>query len=183
MKRVSFDTSSNLFHSSGGVYLDTPDEARKCFGSREILFHAASAFVIGEAAVHQFLEPRAFCDFLCQADELISYNGRVWDLRVMENVLGYVAMTDICCKPHHDLMGWRTSSGLKKAVETVLAISPSVFEEVQSDRNQILSAEGKVDQFQASHLANTYRDAKFTALLWDRYSLSGDTHRTFYNGD
>src|SRR5262245_11335909 len=45
--------------------------------------------------------------YLATADELVSFNGRRWDLLILENLCGRERIRkELWSKPHHDLHGW-----------------------------------------------------------------------------
>lgn len=113
-----------------------------------------------------------------EADEIITFNGRVCDFIVLEKLVGINAMKCLWQRPHHDLSGWQGYYSLNSAVSKFLPNIAASFDQVQSDR--LVEILDSLDsQFIAGHLANTYRDVKFTFALFERYLASGDSEQTF----
>jgi hypothetical protein len=187
MKRVCFDTGSNYFSDLHGLTLE-PSEARCYFKNKEFEFHAATTFDSSSRKFKDFTDHKKLFDYLLRADEIITYNGRMCDLVVLEKLVGVEAMVNLWRKPHHDLRSWRGAFGLKNAVTRFLPDIAESFDSVETDRLAKIRnlydgkfIAGHDGDFIAEKLANTYRDAKFTFALFRRYLASGDSECTFHN--
>jgi hypothetical protein len=187
MKRVCFDTGSSYFCNLHGLTLE-PSEARCYFKDTNFSFHAATTFDSYSRKFKDFTDHKKLFAYLLQADEIITYNGRMCDLIVLEKLVGVEAMVNLWRKPHHDLSSWNDAFGLKNAVYRFLPDIAASFETVQIDRLAKIRnlydgkfIEGHDGDFIAEKLANTYRDSKFTFALFRQYLKSGDSDRTFHD--
>jgi len=177
MKRVCFDVGSNYFHNPLHGFLDTPDEARAYFSEETFRFHGATAYESSTRRFRDFTDFRKLFDFLASADEIITFNGRICDLIVLEKLIGHEAMQRVWQKPHHDIAGWRLNWKLENAVKELLPKLAPTFEPVLSERFEKIH--DRFDNNTALALANTYSDTKFTYALFRLYEKSGDSGRTF----
>jgi hypothetical protein len=107
MRRICFDIESNYF-APKTVGINEPWEARAGFEGKTFRFDAATAFDSAVKKYCDFTSPRKLFELLLKADEIVTYNGRVCDLIVLEKTLGINDMARVWRKPHHDLIGWRS---------------------------------------------------------------------------
>lgn len=185
MRRICFDVASNFCHdlARSGAYINEPWQARIYWENKTPEFHAATAFDSSAKAYRSFTDHRRLFDLLVKADEIVTYNGRVYDLIVLEKLVGEEQMASIWRKPHHDLIGWHPDGcnwklTLEKAINDLLPKRAEFWETIRSER---LAKIHKTvhDDFFAGHLAETYRDVKFTMALFRLYERSGSTRNTF----
>lgn len=180
MKRICFDTGSNYFYNSLNGFMNEPSQARWHFEDKTFKFYAATTFDSSSRRFKDFTDYRKLFAHLLKADEIITFNGRTCDLIVLERLIGVDAMKNLWQKPHHDLRGWQGYHSLKSAVSKFLPSTVGAFDQVESDR--FARIRNSLDsEFVASHLANTYRDVKFTWALFRKYQASGDSEQTFRN--
>lgn len=180
MRQICFDIGSSYFHNPFDGYMDKPSQARWYFEDKTFRFHAATTFDSSSRRFKDFTDYKRLFEYLLKADEIITFNGRICDLIVLEKLIGIDAMKKIWQKPHHDLRGWQGYNSLKGAVSKFLPNVAASFDKVQSDR--FAKIRNSLDsEFVAEHLANTYRDTKFTFALFRRYSASGDSEQTFHD--
>lgn len=180
MKRVCFDIGSNYFHDPLQGFMNEPSQARCYFVDKTFKFYSATTFDSSSRQFKDFTDHKKLFAYLLRADEIITFNGRTCDLIVLENLVGVEAMGALWRKPHHDLRGWQGYHKLETAVSKFLPGIAASFESVQSDRfAKLRNALDK--EFVAKHLANTYRDVKFTFALFTRYLASGDSECTFHD--
>jgi len=180
MRRICFDTGSNYFHNTLHGFLNGPSDARWYFEDKTFSFYAATTFDSSSRRFRDFTDYQKLFAYLLKADEIITFNGRTCDLIVLENLVGTEAMKSLWQKPHHDLRGWQGYHSLKSAVSKFMPKAAASFDQVESDRfAELRSSLGS--EFVAGHLANTYRDAKFTFALFRRYLASGDSEQTFHD--
>lgn len=125
----------------------------------------------------EVLNPQDLLSYLLMADEIISFNGRTYDLISLEKLLGSELVQPIWNKVHHDLKGWR-EQGLKNSIRVAEPHLYPIFESTFENRFAELHSSGKTD-FISHHLANTYRDTKFTYELFLKYLESKDFEFTF----
>jgi hypothetical protein len=97
---------------------------------------------------------------LVKADEIVTYNGRAWDLIVLEKLLGEEQMASVWRKPHHDLIGWGRDNcnwklKSKDAVRELLPKRALLWEAVKSERLSKIQKDVP-DELIADHLADTY---------------------------
>jgi hypothetical protein len=178
VKRVCFDIGVSHWRRPGSPFLNTPDDARDYFSEETVVFRAATAYDSLTRKYKDFTDYRKLLDCLDTADELISFNGRIWDLIIIEKLAGEDAMKSVWQKPHHDLAGWHVNWKLENAVKELPPHIASSYESIQSERLRKICNRVNNDLV-ASHLANTYRDTKFTYALYRMYAKSGETDRTF----
>jgi len=168
---------------ASGVALNEPWEARVGFEGHTFRFHAATAFDSTARNYRHFTDYKKLFEFLLRADEIVTFNGRVCDLIVLEKLIGEKEMASIWRKPHHDMVRWRfdVKVGLRKASEELL---PKMFPSWESAKDKRLEKikDRYRNEFIADHLADTYRDTKFTYALFHLYEKSGDTQNTFHDG-
>ena len=177
-RRICFDIASNFYYSPLHVWLRGPNDARRHFIDHQFRFDAATAF---NAVTHEFVDFtdfEHFYEFLLSADELISYNGRLCDLVVLESLIGEDHMKGIWSKPHHDLSGWQNIFPLKESIRHHLPNLVSRWDTELEDRRIKLSTSNRED-FLVSRLADTYRDSFFTYQLFKKYLEGGERERTF----
>lgn len=175
MRRACVDIASNWFKHPLTAWVSTPDEARDHFAGTRFRFDVATVFS-GIDRFKDFTNYMRLFECLLEADEIISFNGRICDLIVLESLIGREPMQEVWRKPHHDLLGWRGHS-LLRAVRAGCPEIADTFEHVRLDRRAELEA--SCDENLANALAGTYRDARFTFALFERYIASGDSDHTF----
>jgi hypothetical protein len=178
MRRVCFDIGSSYYHDGRRGYLNTPDQARSHFADTVLRFYAATAFDSSNEQFHDYTDHQELFVCLRDADEIISFNGRTCDLIVLEKLVGDEAMKGVWQKPHHDLKGWRGYSSLRSAVSNLLPDQFASFDEVERDHLSELRTSIE-DEFIAEHLANTYRDVRYTFALFQLYMDSSESSCTF----
>lgn len=175
MRRMCFDTASNYHRHFTDPYLNTPDDTRAFFRARygEVLprFLRATVFDSSTKRYRDFTDYRKLFDFLITADELISFNGRIWDLVILEKLVGEDSAQQLRQKPHYDLMGMRNKSGLRSNINESLPNRALIFEKVETDRLEKIRHRFDLDT--AMSLANTYRDTMFTYMLFREYERCG----------
>jgi hypothetical protein len=180
MKRVCFDIGSNYFYNGLYGFMNEPSQARCYFEDKTFKFYAATAFDSSSRRFRDFTDYKKLFAYLLKADEMITFNGRTCDFIVLERLVGTEAMRSLWKKPHHDLRGWGGEFKLASAVSEFLPNIKASFDTVQSNRlDQIRKSYG--NEFIAEHLANTYRDTKFTWVLFQKYLASGSSEHTFHN--
>ena len=177
MKRVCFDIGSSYFHNSLDGFMNEPSQARQYFEGKTFRFYAATTFDSSSRRFNDFTDHKRLFAYLLRADEIITFNGRTCDLIVLEKLVGVEAMKPLWHKPHHDLRGWQGYNSLRSAVSKFLPNIAASFETVQTER-QAKIRNSFDSEFVAEHLANTYRDTKFTFALFERYLASGDSENT-----
>jgi RNase_H superfamily len=182
MKRVCFDIATNLYRDpTRNAWLNSPEDARECFQEQTCKFHAATMFD-SDKKYNSFSHHEELFAYLVNADEIITFNGRIYDLIALEHLIGESSVRALWEKPHHDLHDWRGQQSLRGAVERFLPELAPSFETTRKDRLDEIS-KSYDNGFIASHLADTYRDVKFTYALFEKYRDSGGTDRTFYDGN
>ena len=105
MRRICFDIGSSYYRGYG--WLEGPEESRGYFKGTTFRFHAATAFDDANQIYRNFTDSNELFDYLVEADEIITFNGRKCDLIVLEHLIGEDAVKALWRKPHHDLSGWR----------------------------------------------------------------------------
>lgn len=178
-RRICFDISCSLFHPKTHGYLNTPDQARDYFREQNPQFWGATAFDSTTRKFRDFTDCRKLYDFISGADEIITFNGRVYDFIAIEKLTGAETMQGIWRKPHHDIVGWRLSGSLENAVKEMLPKLAPSFESAQTERFEKIRS--RFEENTARALANTYRDTKFTYALFRLYESSGECGRTFFD--
>lgn len=178
MKRVCFDIACNAFHNFRDGWLGDPITARQYFEQKDIRFYAATACVCEAEDFIDFTDFGDLLGCLAGADEIVSFNGRVYDLIMLEKLVGRDAASAVWEKPHHDLAGWRGCHSLKEAVSRFLPQLAASFESAWVARRSDLLHASHSD-FQRDQLAGAYRDSKFTRALFRQYVMSGDNDFTF----
>lgn len=174
-RRICFDIASNYYLGLG--WLEGPAEAREHWRGRSFTFHAATAFDDASQRYSNFTDCNELFAYLAGADEIISFNGRKCDLIVLEHLVGEEAVGALWRKPHYDLTGWRGRWSLRDAIAD-LPVLASSFETVRVERLAEIGG-SYTNDFVAGHLADTYRDVKFTYELFQRYVASGDSDCTY----
>ena len=177
VRRVCFDIGSNYYWSSLKGFLNEPSQSRACFQDKKLKFHAATTFDSYTRKFTDFTDPKSLLDHLQSAEEIITFNGRTCDLIVLEKILGEEALASVWNKPHHDLRGWKGFS-LADSVKSALPNKVGLFESTERKRLSTL-LKGTCDEFIRGHLANTYRDTKFTYALFLEYLKTGSREYTF----
>jgi hypothetical protein len=177
MRRACLDIASNYFKSSLTAWITTPDDARDYFRVERFRFDGATVFDSPDHAT-DFVDYSLLFEYLSKADELISFNGRTCDLIVLEKLIGRDRMDALWRKPHHDLQGWRNTH-LKGSLRKECPEIAPMWEEVEVKRRVELG--NAYDSFTADRLAGTFRDAKLTFALFERYLASGDSSHTFHD--
>jgi hypothetical protein len=180
MRRVCLDTASNYFHNRLSGFLNTPAQARAHFNDKTFTFHAATTFDSSSRKYRGFTDYKELFGYLLKADEIITFNGRTCDLIVLENLIGEGPMRSLWQKPHHDLRGWRMNFSLKGAASDLLPDMKASWDTVKSERLAKIRKSSDND-FVANHLADTYRDVRFTLALFCLYEKSGDKEYTFHD--
>ena len=176
MRRICFDIACSLYRDYTDPFLNEPANARSFFENQDAKFHAATAFDEAEQNYRDFTDPQELFNFLVGADEIITFNGRVYDLILLEMVLGKTVLSELWKIAHHDLWKWRGFGGLHATIQYVFPSLAKSFESEFADRLDTLFA---LEPSLANHLANTYRDTKFTYLLYREYAASGESSNTF----
>lgn len=184
MKRICFDIASNLWIPRECGFINEPSQAREIaryrFKDKPCKFWAATAFDASTQESDDFTDYNKLYEYLARADEIITFNGRTYDLVVLEELVGKEAMWNLLRKPHHDLRGWKMNFSLRGAIASLLPQIALSYDDILSNRSTEL-----LDLFDdeniISRLADTYRDAKFTLALFEQYEASGDTCYTFRN--
>jgi hypothetical protein len=182
--RICFDVSCNLYKPKEDGFFCEPDQARIYFldKTRRPRFNAASAFDDSHGQYLDFTDRNELFECLAEADELVTFNGRLYDLVALELLMGEDRAKILWGKCHHDLCGWRDSFSLDAAVNAVLPNLAPSFESIRAQRELDLRNAG-MDEFFAIRLANTYRDCRCTYALFQRYLKSGDSDRTFFDSN
>ena len=178
MRRVCFDIESN-YYAPKTVGINAPWEARAGFEGKKFRFDAATAFDSSAKSYRDFTDPRKLFDLLLRADEIVTYNGRVCDLIVLEKIIGVDEMAHIWRKPHHDLIGWGFDWNvtLEEAAKKLL---PRKFASWDASKSERLEKIRKAHpEFVAEKLAGAYRDARFTFALFRLYEKSRDRCHTY----
>ncbi len=180
MKRIAFDIACNYYKDQSAGWIDRPGQAREYYREKPPKFHAATALDATTQQSTDFVDPRQLLDCLLGGDEIITFNGRIYDLILLENIAGPDAVRALWMKPHHDLAGWHYYWKLKDAIRFELGDDAAAsYDPVKEARlNEI---RGSYDEFIADQLSGTYRDAKFTLDLFERYRLSGKISQTFHD--
>lgn len=182
MRRICFDISSSYyFHGpSRGGYLNDPSDARDFFEGRTFRFHAATAFDSTARRFRIFTDYKKLFNCLLTADEIITYNGRICDLIVLDKLVGAEKAECLWRKPHHDLIGWGCDwkRKLPEAVKMLLPSKAASWKTLADQRFVMLKGTIHND-FVAGHLAETYRDTWFTRALFRLYEKSGNYSHTF----
>jgi hypothetical protein len=158
--------------------MNTPAQARDYFDSKTFKFHAATVYDSSNRKYKGFTDHNELFDYLLKADEIITFNGRICDLIVLEKLVGEESIRSLWRKPHHDLCGWRLEFRLKRAISNLLPDMAVSWETVKSERLAKI-CKSLDNDFVADHLADTYRDVKFTLALFRLYERSGDKEYTF----
>ncbi|HEU5351478.1 MAG TPA: hypothetical protein VFU55_07755 [Terracidiphilus sp.] len=172
---MCFDTASSYFHDFRDGFLTTPDDARAYFRNQTFEFHAATVFDSSTRRYRDFIDYRKLFDFLITADELVTFNGLICDLIVLEERMGGKEMVQqLWQKPHYDIAGVNNYQSLPDTISIRLPKKASSFSAVEFDRLEKIR--GRFTDFQSEHLANTYRDAKFTYMLFREYERRGWLH-------
>ncbi len=86
MKRVSFDLASGTRFPKYD-FRNTPADARLLVPDEQIVFQAGTAWLDDPEKGIDFFDACAFAAFLANADEIISFNGRVYDLILLERLI------------------------------------------------------------------------------------------------
>jgi hypothetical protein len=182
-RRACFDIACS--YNTGRGWLEGPNEARSHFRDivdevRKCRFHfwAATVFDDSTQQYADFTDQHELFEFLVDADEIITFNGRKYDLVVLEYLVGEEPAKAIWGKVHHDLTGWRGYWSLEQAAKHLLPEMASGFESTLSERWAELGSPDS-DSRKFNDLAGTYRDVKFTYALFLEYLKSGDSDRTF----
>ena len=157
MKRVCFDIACNAFHNFRDGWLGDPITARQYFEQKDIRFYAATACVCEAEDFIDFTDFGDLLGCLAGADEIVSFNGRVYDLIMLEKLVGRDAAS---------------------AVSRFLPQLAASFESAWVARRSDLLHASHSD-FQRDQLAGAYRDSKFTRALFRQYVMSGDNDFTF----
>jgi hypothetical protein len=183
-RRICFDIACSYWPASG--WRKEPNEARSRFldfvdkANKPLRFWAATTFDDSNGQYKDFIDHKDLFAYLVDADEMITFNGRVYDLVVLENLVGEEPAKALWGKPHYDLAGWHIEWGLKRATEYFLPDLASSFESTFTERRAELGAPDADDR-RLNDLAGTYRDVKFTYALFEKYLKSGDTDRPVYD--
>lgn len=178
MKRICFDIGSNLFHDFRDGFISEPSQARLYYAGKPCRFDAATTFDSSSREFKNFTDYNELFAGLLKADEIITFNGRIYDLIVLQKLVGDHSMKELLRKPHHDLCGWRDYE-LKRSISIVLPDMAASFDAVYSERAAELG--DSYNESLTPKLANTYRDVKFTYALSEQYLVSGNSEYTFLN--
>lgn len=179
MRTVCFDTASDYYHNSLLGYLNSPRQAREQFRGKSFKFYGATAFVHETDQSSDFQSYKDLFDFLIEADEIVTFNGRTCDLIVLESLIGEDVFEKIWTKRHHDLKGWRAQS-LDLSVGSIPELKrsyDSLYESRYAERGVISN------EFIRHHLAGTHRDSKCTLELYRLYLANGDRSCTFCDSE
>lgn len=180
-RRICFDIQSSYFYNPVRGWLGEPNRARHIFRGEKFNFWAASAFDDLNRQYLDFTDYGRLFEYLVGADEIITFNGRVCDLVVLESLVGEEPMKVLWAKVHHDLAGWQEYK-LERAVRLLLPDLASHFESMYYERFRQLRDAGTNER--TSHdLAGTYRDVSFTYALFEQYLQSGELSNTFVDLD
>jgi hypothetical protein len=180
MKRVCLDIASNYFHNPLSGFMNTPAQARAHFEGKTFKFHAATTFDSSSRKYTGFTDHEKLFGYLLKADEIITFNGRICDLIVLEKLVGEESMRKLWQKPHHDLCGWRLEYMLEQAVSNLLPYKATSWDIVKTKRLAKICKSFN-SEFVANHLADTYRDVRFTFALFRLYEKSGEADHTFHD--
>jgi hypothetical protein len=180
-RRVCFDIACSFYANK--MWLEGPNDARAYFldfmeRGKRFNFWAATVFDDSNRQYTDFTDYNDLFVYLTEADEIITFNGRKYDLVVLEHLVGEEPAKTLWAKPHHDLTGWR---GCWKLEEAAKSLSPDLalrFESAIAERRAELGGLD-ADNRILDDLAGTYRDAMFTYALFTEYLRSGDSDRTF----
>jgi len=181
IRRMCFDTESNCFKHYSEPWGDIPYMRAFIARKQDLAFHAG---VICDRTHGRYLlfssaELEAFIAHLSEADELVSFNARRWDLLILEAVCGRDRIERMLwSKPHHDLRGWRSGS-LEDVAHSVLGVSQEDWRGIRERRFAELDAQRRLD---ADKIANAWRDTHFTSELFKRYLAEGSGSRSFPGG-
>jgi hypothetical protein len=180
--RVCFDIACSFY--AGKMWLEGPNDARAYFldfmeRGKRFNFWAATVFDDSNRQYTDFIDHNGLFGFLVNADEIITFNGRKYDLVVLEHLVGEQPAKTLWAKPHHDLTGWRNCWKLPDAAENILPDLALRFESTVTERRAELGTPDDVRDRTLNDLASTYRDVMFTYALFTEYLKSGDSDRTF----
>jgi hypothetical protein len=181
-RHICFDIETNYFRSPTSGFINTPDQARSEIESwsNELRFDAAVVFDDEFGQFADFGSPTELIEFLKGADELVSFNGRTWDLPLLERFVGKANCKSLWDKPHHDLRGWLDCDLLISAKRSC----PDLFgrsDELSREYLDEYLKKGKGD-FVAFKFAKARIDVRLTYALFEGYFRGGETTFTF-SGD
>ena len=176
-RRICFDICCNYFIDRRHPWLDGPNDARRYLKNEPCRFSAASAYDESIQEYLDFTDFNEFFSYLLHADEIITFNGRKYDLVAIENLIGEESAMKIWSKTHHDLSGW-TEWGLKDSINSCFPDKSADYSILFEKRKAELIGSGR-DDATADALANTHRDVTFTYMLFKKYFESGDSKQTF----
>ena len=115
MNQVCLDIASSYYWDGRRGWLNDPEDARVNFQGESFRFHAATVFENTTGKHFDFTDHRELYDFLIEADEFVTFNGRTCDLIVLESLIGENNSAKLWKKIHHDLKGWRGNWSLRNA--------------------------------------------------------------------
>lgn len=180
IRRMCFDTESSWFWDPRWGWLET-ESARSCFQDKSLQFNCA---VVHDTARGRYLEfgpqdaPRLLAT-LAKADELVTYNGLVCDMIVLEHVCGADQVANSLWRiPHTDLCGWRGIYGLGALVKRVLPNRLDAFAHGEDYEQRRLAARDG-ESHVVWKMPKCKNDVRFTLAAFRTYLKSGDTERTF----
>jgi hypothetical protein len=136
MKRVCIEIASDWYKPQTDVWLTTPTDARKYFRGKSFRFDGATAYIYTQRRYIDFTDVSKLFKCLASTDEIITFNGRICDLIVLESLVGKEAAGILWQKPHHDLQGWQGCQSLKGAITHLLPKLVPYFDSVLDAQSQ-----------------------------------------------
>jgi hypothetical protein len=159
LRRLCFDTESDARWHYTWPWGDIPYR-RAEIKTWKIRFDAGVVFDASTGRYHAFDADQAddLVSYLATADELVSFNGRRWDMLILENLCGEDTIQNkLWSKPHHDLSGWRGFYGLEDLSRYMLPTEFPTWGSLHTVRHQEMMNHGWTD-WSASRVAKAWRD-------------------------
>lgn len=144
-----------------------------------VLYDAANRrhFELVDTQLHKAIE------LLRSADELISFNGRAWDLPILEHIVGRKRFgRDLWTKTHHDLSGWHEERSLDRLAEKIIPGRIQELKKKADDRFAILRKK-EIGEFIAGRLAKCRFDVDRTYAVFRAYQREKGSDFTFGRSD
>lgn len=168
------------FDTEGSGYLrpeygfQPEDVIREYFRDRHVRFDCGIVYdaVNRRYRIFSSSEARKMVGMLSQADELVSFNGKRWDLVMLEKQVGRECIDQSLRRiRHHDLSGYKGQYELNELSRSVLPVQ-EMDRLVQYRRYKAYYETRGFDDFQSSRLSKCRCDVQLTYAVFRRYIVS-----------
>jgi hypothetical protein len=176
LRRLCFDIESDRYWSLAWGW-GTVQERRSIIRDWKVRFDAGVVYDASTGRYRAFDAGRLdeFVTYLATADELVSFNGRRWDLLLLENLSGEGKIREaLWSKPHHDLHGWKGRYEKDDLAKTVLPPAAHALDDKWTKWHPKLLGKEPTRFDRPDKVKKGWMDVSLTCEVFRLYLAEGD---------